>query len=357
MRGSLLALALLLGGATPAGASTAGIAWSDAQLDQLRAVVAAASDEGLSNCASGPVSLATATATALELARAHLMGCSPAQARAGWRITGGDEHHDLPGALGEALAHDDLAGFYERLRPRHPDYAALRLALRSEADPARRATLLRNMERWRWMPLELGERYLLVNAPRFEAALWENGTPIGTWRVIVGRASTPTPVFSATVTGVTYNPWWNVPASIVRESVGALVRNRPAEARRRGFVWGNGVYRQRPGPNNALGLMKLVMPNPFNVYLHDTNAKALFERPVRMFSHGCIRVDNALGLAATLLGRDRLADTQRQTVSFSTPHPVPVYVAYFTASAGASGAIEYHEDIYGRDARMDDAGG
>lgn len=101
--------------------------------------------------------------------------------------------------------------------------------------------------------------------------------------------------------------------------------------------------------------MKLVMPNSFNVYLHDTNTKALFEKPVRTFSHGCIRVDDALGLAAAVLGRDRHADARGQTMSFSAPQSIPVYIAYFTASVNAAGAVEYYPDIYGRDTRMGDA--
>ncbi len=146
----------------------------------------------------------------------------------------------------------------------------LRTAFATEADPARRATLARNMERWRWMPRSLGTRYLLVNAAAFEVALWDKGHKVESWPVVIGKARTPTPVFSTMVTGVIYNPWWNIPKSIVAESVGALTRKNPAEAKRRGYVWSDGTFRQRPGRKNALGLMKLVMPNDYTIYLHDT---------------------------------------------------------------------------------------
>lgn len=350
MKRLLFAAAIFVGATVPSATASDSIIWSPEQLGQLQAEIEEAQQEGISLRSAEPMSPATATATALNLARTHLFGHTPSAQRHAWRITSDDERYDLSAGLRDAMARNDLPGFFDGVRPRHPDYGALRRELRTETAADRRALLRLNMERWRWMPLDLGERYLLINAPRFETGLWENGHQTGRWRVIVGKPSTPTPVFAATVTGVTYNPWWVVPRSIVRESIGRLVRYNPAEARRRGFVWGSGSYRQRPGPGNPLGQMKLVMPNPYSVYLHDTNAKALFEEPVRTFSHGCIRVDNALGLAAALLGKDRLAEAGGRTLTFPTTQPIPVYVTYFTASVGPAGKVEYHADIYGRDA-------
>jgi L,D-transpeptidase YcbB len=322
--------------------------WTAQQREQLSTWLKAAPLEGL----QVPVR-AEPRAQALELAKAILLGNSEARTRAKWNIADGDQAIDLEARLAAALAQGDLDGFFTGLRPRNPQYEALRLALRAETDPGRRTQLLRNLERWRWMPLDMGPRYLLVNAPGFELGLWEHGRKIGQWRVITGKPKTPTPVFSARVSGVIVNPWWDVPPSIVAESVGALVRRNPAEARRRGYVWGGGTYRQRPGPGNALGQMKLVMPNPYKVYLHDTPNKALFEQPVRAFSHGCIRVDQALGFAATLLGRPVDGEVKRgRTITLPLSDPLPVYVTYFTADVGANGTVEFHDDIYGRDASM-----
>ncbi|MEK7413004.1 MAG: L,D-transpeptidase family protein, partial [Planctomycetota bacterium] len=202
-----------------------------------------------------------------------------------------------------------------------------------------------------------GERYLLVNTASFEASLWDGRKEIGRWEVIVGKTGSPTPVFSARVTGVILNPWWEIPSSIVAESVGALVRNKPAEAARRGYVVQDGRYRQRPGAANALGRMKLVMPNPYSVYLHDTPSQSLFERDVRAFSHGCVRVGDALGLATTLLSADPAWNRKRVdgavakglTVKVDLPQPVPVYVTYFTAEPDGNGGIRYFPDIYKRD--------
>ena len=158
-------------------------------------------------------------------------------------------------------------------------------------------------------------------------------------------------------TAAIINPWWNVPASIVAESVGALVRGRPAVAAARGYRWtrdgaGHLSVRQAPGPGNALGRMKLDMPNPFSIFIHDTPAKALFARNARAFSHGCVRVDGALELAAALTGRSR-ADIDAVVASGETERiafpPLPVYVVYLTAVADADGAVAVLPDIYGED--------
>ena len=292
-------------------------AWSTAEIAALRQWVAAAPRDALPALATTDLDRATgtspaavddaATALALRLARLHLLGCASSTSRAGWHIADTDSKIDVSRLLAQALA-SDAAGsaaaldrFFAGLRPHHPEYAALRAAYATETDPARRHVLALNMERWRWMPLALGPNYILVNAAKFEVTLWRDGQLAGTWPVIVGKPRSPTPIFSATVTGVTFNPWWDVPANIVRESIGSLVRRHPALARQRGYVWGAGRYRQRPGPANALGQMKLVMPNPYNVYLHDTPDKPLFAKDIRAFSHGCIRVGDALGFAATLI--------------------------------------------------------
>ncbi len=239
----------------------------------------------------------------------------------------------------------------------HPHYWALHTAHRVEEDPARRQTLAINLERWLEMPNDLGSRYILVNIPAFELTYWDNGEIIDRRPVIVGTTSTRTPELTATVRGVVLNPWWEIPASIVRESVGALVRNRPAVARARGYVVQNGRYRQRPGPGNALGQMKLVMPNPQSIGLHDTPSQDLFTRPVRAFSHGCIRVSDALDFATIILERDVGWDRDRvdqvivtgRTQTIDLIQPIPVYIVYHTVDLDEAGAIRFLPDIYGRD--------
>ena len=240
---------------------------------------------------------------------------------------------------------------------RHPHYWALHAAHRVEDDPARRRSLAINLARWLEMPNDLGSRYILVNIPAFELTYWDNGEIIDRRPVIVGTTSTRTPELTATVSGVVLNPWWEIPASIVRESVGALVRNRPTVARARGYVVQNGRYRQCPGPGNALGQMKLVMPNPQSIGLHDTPNQELFTRPVRAFSHGCIRVSDALDFATIILERDAGWDRARvdqvlgtgRTQTVDLIQPMPVYIVYHTVDLDEAGAIRFHPDIYGRD--------
>jgi len=296
-----------------------------------------------------------ATDLALRLARMHLLGCASEQARKRWHMPEVDDQYDLPSYLTFMLAREDIDLFFSLLIPHHPDYAALRAAYSAETDPARRAKLALNMERWRWLPVDLGGNFLIVNAARFEVNYWKDGRKFGTWPVIVGKPKTPTPTFAAFVKGVTFNPWWNVPQSIVAESVGALVRRNPAEARRRGYVWSKGSYRQKPGPNNALGQMKLDMPNQFSIYLHDTPSKDLFLKEVRAFSHGCIRVGDALGFASALLGSSLPQEkidaivAGRETQTYALPKAMPVYVTYFTADVGKDGRVAILPDIYNRD--------
>jgi murein L,D-transpeptidase YcbB/YkuD len=344
--------------------------WQHVQVARLIEWLDAAKDDGLAPAASEATAVrvalqagdasrldVVATAAAVRLLRAHRNGCCNASLRTGWHIDNGTALIDPTAAVTDAVMRDRLDALFGTARPSHPYYYSLRQAYAGESDPVRRKILAANLDRWRWMPRLLGERYLLVNTASFEATLWEGRNEIGRWQVIVGKTGSPTPVFAARVTGVILNPWWEIPSSIVAESVGALVRNRPAEAARRGYVVQDGHYRQRPGTTNALGRMKLVMPNSYSVYLHDTPSQSLFERDVRAFSHGCVRVGDALGLAATLLSADPAWNRKRvdaavargATVKVDLPQPVPVYVTYFTAEPDGNGGIRYFPDIYNRD--------
>lgn len=341
--------------------------WTEPQIAQLQQLVDARASEGLENCnisnfsqpnsASDPYRRSRlASVAANELMRAYLEGCSPASARAKWRISSDDKYIDTQQLLLKALVRNDFSGYFDALRPRNPHYQALREAYATEADAEKRATLAVNMERWRWMRLVMGEKYLLVNAASFEVTLWENDKKLKSWPVIVGKTKSPTPIFEATVSGVILNPWWEIPTSIAAEGISSMVRNNPAAARRKGYVVQDGRYRQRPGPGNALGQMKLVMPNPYSVYLHDTPNKNLFSEAVRTFSHGCIRVGGAIDLDKTLLegaATEEQIDeilASRKTTKLSLTKAIPIYIAYFTAEGAEDGTIRYFPDVYKRDA-------
>ena len=338
--------------------------WSPAQIAVLRHWVAAAPEDALPVLPATELDRATAgtdkpaidraaTALALSEARMQLVGSR----RSEGHIADTDARIDLPVVLAQALAGPEagLEHFFDGLRPDHPDYAVLRAAYATEKDPSRRATLALNMERWRWLPQSLGHDYVLVNTASFEVSLWRQDHRVAIWPIVVGKVKTPTPVFAASVTGVTFNPWWDVPANIVRESNAKLMRRHPALARQRGYERGGARYRQRPGPDNSLGQMKLVMPNPFDVYLHDTPEKKLFAQESRTFSHGCMRVSNALGFAAMLLQGVKTPDDITATVAtgktttIPLAAPLPVYVTYFTATTREDGTLVLLPDVYGRD--------
>lgn len=265
-----------------------------------------------------------------------------------------------------AIAARNMPSVLNALAPQGEQYRALRAALArlgpDQLEERRKIEV--SLERWRWLPRELGPRHLMVNIPEYRAYLSERGNETASHRVIVGRPQTATPQFSAQVTAVILNPSWHVPQSIVAESVGRLVRTSPATARARGYTWatdrlGKLQVTQRPGPQNALGQMKLEMANSFSVYLHDTPSKELFDREARTFSHGCVRTDKPLDLAATLLDSaewtraaiDAAIDA-RQTKRVPLATPVPVYIVYMTAVPGPDGTVRYLDDPYKLDAAI-----
>jgi len=370
MKRRLFALIALLAccGATAPPAPIPG--WTPAQIAVLRHWVTAAPEDALpvpsvtelDHAVAGtdkPAIDRAATALALRLGRLHLLGSTALADRRGWHVVDTDTAVDLPARLAQALggAGTDAAldQFFTGLQPEGADYAALRAGLATEKDPARHATLAINMERWRWLPMSLGSDFVLVNAARFEVGLWRQGHQVGVWPVVVGKPKKQTPAFSAQVTGVIVNPWWDVPNDIARESIGALVRRHPKLARQRGYVRIGGHYRQAPGPDNSLGRMKLVMANPYQIYLHDTPEQQLFSHDVRAFSHGCIRVKDAIGFAATLLQGVKTREeidavvASGQTTTIGLAQPIPVYVTYFTAGTAADGTLVFVPDIYHRD--------
>lgn len=363
------ALVLLLCTPSPARAQAS---WSKADAAELLGVVERVGAEGLdpadydvaalrSDTAHWPEGWeARATGVFLHLAADLSQGHVRDRARLGWYIAGPvlgeDERLTL---LETALARQTVRETLQSLAPQHAQYWLLKAALAATpaSDQSARQRLRANLERWRWMPRRLGARYLLVNVPAYTVALVEGGVPAGTRRVIVGQRSTPTPQFAATVTGVIFNPWWDVPDSIVRESVGKLVRSQPALAKQRGYVVQGDRIRQRPGPGNALGQAKLVMANPYRVYLHDTPNRQLFDEAVRSISHGCIRTQDVIGLAERLLdgapewarGDIDRALASGATVQANLTRPLPIYIGYFTAEAQRDGTVVSYADIYQRD--------
>ncbi len=239
-----------------------------------------------------------------------------------------------------------------------------------------------NMERWRWLPESLGERYILVNIAGFGLDLVDNGETALSMRVVVGRPYRRTPVFSDTIRYLVLNPSWEVPTSIAARDKLPLIQQDPGYLADQGYQllqgWGtderlidpatvdwsavtarNFPYRLRqvPGPLNALGQVKFMFPNRFSVYLHDTPSRELFAEDARAFSSGCIRLERPLDLAEYLLANDpawsrpaierAVAAGREQTVSLS--RPMPVHLLYWTVWVDDAGVLQFRDDIYGRD--------
>jgi murein L,D-transpeptidase YcbB/YkuD len=259
--------------------------------------------------------------------------------------------------LRSALAQHSIKQSLDGLLPTHPQYAALKAALAATpaSDTAKIDRIRLNMDRWRWLPRDLGHKYIIVNVPSFYATLVEDGVNRWKHRAVAGKLSTPTPQLSATAVGVILNPWWEVPKSIEHEAAG-----------KKGFVAVKGAdgkiqrWRQPPGPTNALGQVKFVMPNSKAIYLHDTNARSRFNSDVRALSHGCVRTQHILDLATQLLGDDdgpwtpekiQAALDSKKTVQANFVKPLPVYIVYFSSAALLDGSIVEYKDLYGRDSK------
>ena len=309
--------------------------------------------------AAGDVNLMSAAATQRfnQLSSDLALGHVRRSARIAWFMVDNDLNAEKQDALlRQALAEHNIGGALNGLLPTHPQYAALKAALEltPEADTAKRDRIRLNMDRWRWLPRELGEKYIIVNVPGFHATLVENGVNRWKQRAIAGATKTPTPQLSAMAVGVMLNPSWEVPPSITHEVVG-----------KKGFVPvvkdGKLVrWSQPPGPTNALGQVKFVMYNPQNIYLHDTNARSRFSSRMRALSHGCIRTEHILDLATELLGDDggpwtpdkiqaQLASGKTKQANFVKP--LPVYIVYFSSAALNDGKIVDYQDLYGRDGK------
>jgi murein L,D-transpeptidase YcbB/YkuD len=246
-----------------------------------------------------------------------------------------------------------------------------------EVDPNALAKLVLNMERTRWLPRELGQRHVFVNQAAFELRLIDGDSMTWRTKVIVGKPETQTAVFSDRMETVVINPYWGVPQSIIRyEFMPRMAKDRRYLERNGYEVLTEGgrhissrsvnwwaypgkipfAVRQLPGDDNALGRIKFLFPNSHDIYMHDTPTRELFEEEVRAFSHGCVRVENPREFAEHVLGWDRrriddlIATGQNQDISLD--RQIPVHLQYFTAWPDESGIVEFHSDIYGRDARL-----
>ena len=365
----------------PAPRYPATMQWPVASAQKLLAAIESIGAEGLDPADYKPADLRAAIAAGagpqLDTVASQMFtwlvedlrdGRTPMSARRQWFVVDPDADLMPTGRLmTEALATGDIATTLASLAPTNPDYAALKEALGdTPQDQVQRRRLIRaNMDRWRWLQHDLGNQYLLTNVPEFQLRLTVNNNIIRTYRTIVGKPGrTATPQLAETVEGVIFNPTWTVPQSIVQgEGLGARVLGNPAYARANNYTATRGANGyvsvvQGPGPGNSLGRMKLDMPNPHAIFLHDTPSRGLFANESRALSHGCVRVERALELAMTIaiLGQGATRDeavaisTSGEYTRVPVKKSMPVYITYFTMARDIDGELKTFNDIYGRDA-------
>jgi len=358
-------------------------AWSDGRsvrstVDGLLRAVRAADREGLDP--------ATYHAEALEEAqggfdRAHAadfdVRCTYTYLRYAWDLTHGSidpekvapqwhaarPESDLSAALAAALERGTIEPSLERLGPQAPQYEALKRQLaraREQRAQAQIDRIVMNMDRWRWLPNDLGSRYLIVNIPAFELNAIENGKSVLTMKVITGKVDNPTPVLADEMESIVFSPYWNIPQSIVEKEILPKLDADPDYLERHNMEADDSGahYRQRPGRGNSLGAVKFVFPNHFNVYLHGTPSVSLFKRVERDFSHGCVRLEDPLELAMYVL-RDQPEWTKEKIAAamnagtergVKLKTPLPIYLVYFTVW-DEDGTLRTAGDVYELDRR------
>lgn len=326
--------------------------------------------------------------------------------------------------LRDLTASTDIAAALRDFHPKHPQFERLRQALlklrrdeknaavdtednksvtaenqaksntsktgkqKTKSEPAASALkLIVNMERWRWLPRDLGDFYVWDDVPAQMASVFDHGKVVFKEKMVVGKSSTPTPMFSAPMQYIIFHPSWGVPPGMKKNELGPQLRNtgggwfsskplassvlrshglrvtrdgRPVDPD--SVDWSSANissyhFTQPPGPTNVLGIVKFRFPNKHNVYMHDTPERHLFEGRARTFSHGCMRVQNPIRLAEVLLkfdkgwDADRVKSAKNRGENITLSNPIPVHVAYFTAEVDDDGKLDLRGDIYGLDNR------
>jgi murein L,D-transpeptidase YcbB/YkuD len=289
---------------------------------------------------------------------------------------------DVVAMLDAATANPDPRKLIEALAPSSPEYVAMRRAYaeyravaeagstgrasegRKKPEPVssdRRAAAERrarqlavNLERLRWLPRVIPPDRVVVNAAIARLQLFRNDRPVFTTRVVVGETDKQTPEFQSTISDVLFNPPWNIPRSIVRKEILPRLAADPDYLSHHHMRWrAGGSIQQEAGPYSALGRLKFEMTDRYDVYLHDTPIKSLFQSADRMMSHGCVRVENPRVLAQLLLQQSPEAIDKGISLGYTNrralPNPLPIFIVYQTVYAESNGSIQFSSDPYERD--------
>jgi L,D-transpeptidase YcbB len=277
--------------------------------------------------------------------------------------SGAKTTHSSP-ARGGAVFDDGLASAIAQFQARHGinvDSSLGKETLDALNVPAeyRLGQIAANLERTRWLPRALGSRYIYVNVPAFQLRAFDKGEPVLEMKVIVGQEyeDKATPVFSDSMETVVFRPYWNITPDIQAKEIEPKLASNPGYLAANDMEYyndgGQRRIRQRPGPKNSLGFVKFLFPNDFNIYLHDTPNHELFDKDVRAFSHGCIRVEKPDELAQWVLGWDasKVEQAMREGADnrgVKLPQKIPVYIAYGTTYV-RDGQLFFGNDLYHRD--------
>lgn len=292
---------------------------------------------------------------------------------------------------------EDPAAVMREFHPQHEGFKRLQAALATAHERGAPSGDIQrievNLERWRWLPDDLGAFHVVNNIPEQLTRVFDNGKVVLTEKIVVGKTNSPTPVMSADMQFVIFHPSWGVPSGIKSNELGPMLK-RASERNQEFFGGGDNASRalgrhqlkvslngrdvnpdsidwsrvdvrqfhftQPPSAQNVLGVVKFRFPNKYDVYMHDTTERNLFGAGLRAFSHGCMRVQNPIRLAEAILGHDKgwSSDKVRsfvpggRTADITLEKPVPVHLVYFTASVDDAGALHTHGDLYGMDSRV-----
>ncbi len=351
--------------------------WTKADAQSLLAAIQTVGTRGLNAQDYLPDALQTAMAMgegpALDLAAKTSFdalisdvrdGHTPQAARIQWLVKDTDAvSFPSDQLMQQALLSHNVETVLASVDPEEPEYAALRDALAATpiTNTVQRKLIRANMDRWRWLPRSIGDKHVIANVPEYMLRVMKNGRIVSSYPVIVGKLATQTPNLMANAVGLVVHPPWVIPRSLIKEEVGPMIARSPAAARARGYTWtGSGPtlsVTQLAGPHSALGFMKVDMPNPDAIFVHDTPNRTLFVRNPRAFSHGCLRTDRALelGIVLGLLQGGGDIETLKtlikagKTQKVPFKETIPVVIAYFTYARGADGKLQNFVDLYGRD--------
>jgi murein L,D-transpeptidase YcbB/YkuD len=353
-----------------------GLRPQDYDLQTLRTLVAAAVSGRATDLAKAEAALSRAYAAYIVDLREPPEAARPAFI---------DAQLDRPrltarGALEELARAPTLEAGLQAAQAMNPVYEGLRTTLaeyHAQGGGPHERLILANLARARALPQDLGRRYILVDVAAARLQAYEDGALRDSMDVVVGKPSQQTPVMTGLIRYAVLNPYWNIPDDLTRDTYAPRVLHQGASylARERMEVlsdWSDGAalldpaevdwgavaagsrpvrLRQAPGPHNTMGAVKLMLPNPLGIYLHDTPMKWLFAQRQRSASAGCVRLADAMRLTAWVFGQNVQPTSDAPEQRVDLPEPVPVYITYFTAAPGVAGP-EIRADIYGRDATL-----